>query len=529
MQKKWIVPITTFTVGFSLVNIYTPARAETADIKSTYMIEFPISEKNGVFHKDKANAKKWSKLRYNTWTKNLSSNQKKTLEDFKIENREINKTLKEFRGLDNFDSKLNLLKSEVKIIEQEILKTTDTKEIDNLKSKINKINQKTSNYKKVKEKALELDKIIKQPVNQLSESQTIYTYFTAEDLGYAGESSITKKGTPNELDKNKINSVLKEYKYGTLTDLNLGELTSSSGEKGQRFVVELELPKGTYVGHLGDGKTVLPSGYAIDIFQSNKLHHPDNPKIIVENGKQIIKVKGKLIDKKVIQEKQKTLETKLNDMVKEKFKNEEFNKSSNFIKLDFAGLSTAYAMSQAEEAIKNLLNNQYLPKKLLKDTLSKLQNKDGIIFSDQQILEDDPLAIGVYNVLEKQVYIKSNYFINRFPNENLSTVLLHEIGHVVDLDILGDGKIPYSNNDEINNDFQLMYGYFREKKAIPELNSPGKYAYENVDEFFAEIFKSMYSPDTTENKAEIYHQSIEKAVPDAVKNIKDKLQEKGYL
>ncbi|MEV2291421.1 hypothetical protein ABNC90_21835 [Paenibacillus larvae] len=108
----------------------------------------------------------------------------------------------------------------------------------------------------------------------------------------------------HRLDLGKIKTVLTEYKYGNLTDLKTGNLTLSGGETGQHYVAELELPKGTYLGHFGDGQTVLPTDYAIEI-----SHNVFNkPKIIVENGKQVIKVKARLIKKEEIEHKVKETE-----------------------------------------------------------------------------------------------------------------------------------------------------------------------------------------------------------------------------
>ncbi|MBG0970033.1 hypothetical protein [Bacillus sp. SRB3LM] len=67
-------------------------------------------------------------------------------------------------------------------------------------------------------------------------------------------------------------------------------------------------------------------------------------------------------------------------------------------------------------------------------------------------------------------------------------------------------------------------GFIKEEKSnVTKLNTVHDYAQESTIEFFAEIFKSMYSSIVK------YRESIRKEAPEAVKYIEDKLKEYNYL
>lgn len=423
--------------------------------------------------RDKVKAEAYSKERYSEWRKTLQLSHQKELEEFqkKINLQYLNKKLELARG-----------------------------NIENIKDST------------LKQQLKQIDTMIKQPVNRTKEKQIIYTHFTAEELGFINESQMKKDDGSQQLDENKIENVLRYYEYGILRDLKFGNLMMKKGDKGQHFVVKLELPSGTYLGHLGDGQVILPSECAIEI--ANK--QADKPKIIIVDGKQIIKVNAKLVQKAEIQEKIKEREQVLNDDINKLLNND----GSKIVKLDIEEISASYSMKQAHEAITSLVNNKFIPKEILKDGLLKLKSKDGLVFTDGVLKESSNIG-GFYSPKDKNIYIKTNlshHLTNQYLNFDVSHHLLHELGHLVDVEILGKGLKYLSANDEY-----FLSIYKEEKSNITNLNTVHDYAQESTIEFFAEVFKSMYSSNVK------YRESIRKEAPEAVKYIEDKLKEYNYL
>ncbi|CAH8770544.1 anthrax toxin lethal factor-related metalloendopeptidase [Paenibacillus dendritiformis] len=402
------------------------------------------------FKKDERKAEAWSKKRYSAWVKALPDNRKKAIEDFKRKSMEINSSLNEVRG--NIDE------------------LTD----EQLRNQIKEMNI-----------------IIKQPVNLLKERQIIYTHFDPKDLGYSNELQMLVGSESRQLDRGKIKTVVNEYKYGNLTDLKTGNLTLSGGETGQYYVAELELPKGTYVGHFEDGQTVLPTDYAIEI--TNNMF--SKPKVIRENGKELIKVNARLIKKEKIENKIRVTETNLTKL----FKNGSF-----VVKLDIGGGFESYAIDHAKEAISTLIKQ--LPSKLLNDAIDYL---DSITFTDLK-LNNNEGTLGYHDSMNVFVRVKHEILIQKLdPIVNQSAVLLHEMGHVVDSMLL--------NDTSKNRKFIDIYN--EEKDKLTSLVTHNNYGKEDSVEFFAEIFKAMYSTDPKQQDA------VKKEAPNAVAYIKTKIKE----
>ncbi|CAH8711590.1 lethal factor domain protein [Paenibacillus thiaminolyticus] len=402
------------------------------------------------FKKDERKAEAWSKKRYSAWIETLPQNRQEALEAFKRSSKEMNRKLNEVRG--NIDE------------------LTD----EQLKNQIKEMNI-----------------MIKQPVNLLKERQIIYTHFDPKALGYSNELQMLVGSESRQLDRGKIKTVLNEYQYGNLTDLKTGNLTLTGGETGQYYVAELELPKGTYVGHLGDGQTVLPTDYAIEI--TNNMF--SKPKVIRENGKELIKVNARLIKKEKIESKIRVTETTLTKL----FKNGSF-----VVKLDIGGGFESYAIDHAKEAISTLIKQ--LPSKLLNDAIDYL---DSITFTDVKLNNNDG-TLGYHDSMNVFVRVKHEILIQKLdPIVNQSAVLLHEMGHVVDSMLL--------NDTSKNRKFIDIYN--EEKDNLTSLVTHNNYGREDSVEFFAEIFKAMYSTDPKQQDA------VKKEAPKAVDYIKTKIKE----
>ncbi|MDO6629415.1 anthrax toxin lethal factor-related metalloendopeptidase [Bacillus thuringiensis] len=486
MKKKLTVLATTLVVGGGIVGEGTSVYAastqtvdslQSAETNNTKVSMYGQDGFKPNFGKDKAKAKAYSKLRYDKWKKNLSSNQVKELETFKESPNEINSHIKKAHG--------------------DIDKITDAK---------------------IKKKIESLDEMIKQPENKTEKKQTIYTHFDPSDLGYEKESDMTNEENPSKLESYKISNVLKHFKFGAINEFKTSDLTMSGGKKGQRFVAELELPVGTYVGHLGDGQTVVPSDYAIEIKTSSIPGHPDKPKIIVEDGKQVIKVKAKLVKKEEVIKKVVEEKKKLNQGL-QALNLIEANESE-FIKLDLQGMSTSYSVKNAQEAVEKLQTNKVFPTKLLKKGLSELKREGGITFTT-----DDIDSGGYFDPNRKVIVLKADATVANFdPDYTVARNLVHELGHVFDKKVFSvNSMTPLSANPK----FKAIYN--KEKNNISDINTNGDYAKLNASEFFAEVFKSMFSPDSKDRKAKEYHDAIRKEAPEAVKFIEEILKKNGYL
>ncbi|MED3683967.1 ADP-ribosyltransferase [Bacillus thuringiensis] len=397
------------------------------------------------FGKDVTKAKEYSKIRYNQWKKNLSSTQVKKLEEFKSNPAEINSHIKKVHG--------------------------DMDQITDVE---------------IKKKIADLDEIIKKPENKTKEKQTIYTHFDPSDLGYKKESNMTNETAPNQLDGNKISNILK-YKFSSINEFKVSDLTMSGGEKGQRFVAEVELPVGTYLGHLGNGQTVLPSDYGIVIKQPSIPGSSDRPKIIVENGKQVIKVKAKLVKKAEIKKK--------------------LNTDKELVKLDIKNGFESHTTDNAKKAVGDLLDN--IPRKLAEKTYNSLNS---IVFTDEKVADNgiDPIGVTVYET--KYIGIQSNHWsllTNKYPNLDLSRVLLHEFGHAVDGLILNRiSQMPK---------FKVFFD--AERENLTELVTREGYGKTSPAEFFAEVFQAMYSTSSKQREA------VKKEAPKTVKYIEEKIKE----
>ncbi|MEV2907894.1 ADP-ribosyltransferase [Paenibacillus larvae] len=406
------------------------------------------------FKKDEHKAKAWSKERYSAWKKTLPQKRIEAVEAFKRSSKEINRKLKEVRG--NIDE------------------LTD---------------------EQLKKQIKEMNNMIKLPVNQLKEKQIIYTHFDPIDLGYSNELKMLVGDGDNRLDPEKIKTILTEYKYGYLTDLKIGNLILSGGETGQHYVAELELPKGTYLGHFGDGQMVLPTDYAIEI-----SHNAFNkPKIIVEKGKEVIKVKARLIKKEEIEHKVKETEAALTKL---------FNKDNDsfVVKLDIGGGFESYAIDHAKEASSTLIKQ--LPSKLLKDVIFDLNS---IIFTDLKLNNNDG-TLGYTDSIKGNVHVrvKHEILIQKLdPIVNQSAVLIHEMGHVVDQMLF--------NYTSKSTGFKEIYE--EEKDNLTGLVTHNGYGRQDSEEFFAEIFKAMHSTDPRQKEA------VRREAPRAVAFIQNKIDD----
>ncbi|PGT56944.1 lethal factor domain protein [Bacillus cereus] len=458
-KKKLLILMTALTMSGGLVSVNTStyAAGEYSGIKSPHF-------KPEYVPKDKAKALEYSKEHFTEWKKTLQRSHQEILDKIKVSSNEINKELKEIYG--------------------DISKIADMK---------------------FKKQIVDMDKMIKQRVNQITKKQTIYTYFTAQDLGYENESKMMQDNNKLQFDEKKIDNIVTKFTYGNFTDLRIGNLMLFKGKSEERYVVQLELPKGTYLGHLGDGQTILPLDYAMKI-ETDLIGQPKTS-IITIDGKQLIKVKAKLVGKDEIKKEVNKKEIALNGELKKKF-GEEIKKDS-IIKLNFKGMFPSYSVKTVEKAINDLINN--VPSRILKDTIRELES---ITFTDEKLIGEEGTT-GFYS--NSEIYLKTNHkgFFKQLEGVDLSRAFIHEMGHAID-DIL-------FSKTSLSPKFEQIYE--REKgnltSLVTHINSETneRYATTNSEEFFAEIFKAIYSPDSKQREA------VKKEAPDAVEYIKNKIEE----
>ena len=446
---------------------------------------------------DKEEAKIYSKNRYEKWSENFSLKERKIVESFKKPSH-TNELLRKYRGNIN---QMKLMASR---------DSTDPK----LAHAVSEID--------------EMNRLIKNPENLTLEKQTVYTRFSATDFGYESNSDL-EKGLL-DLDLKHVNEFKRGFQYGKFPDLRVGSLTEetdgllTSFFSKERILVELTVPKGIYMGHLGNGQVIFPSGYAMKLVDSNIS-------VITQNGKKILKMKAKVVKKEEIDDEILHQQHVINKVVAISLRakgisEKDIAKINDLITFNFTGLNASLAIKNSQKAILDLVNNDYMPSNLIKDCFLKLQKDIGFLFVETPIQMREELlgSTIIPNDVSEGPFIR----INATPQSNLSAfdehlstsgTVLHEFGHLIAKKILNDVA-----KDDI---FKRLYE--EEKNNMTKINTYNGYAKTNPDEFFAEVFKSMVSMGNQNYSGNLYRESIEKEVPKTVEFIRNKLKKHGYV
>ncbi|MDA2118440.1 anthrax toxin lethal factor-related metalloendopeptidase [Bacillus cereus group sp. MYBK59-1] len=491
-SKKILVIATSIGIGISIFNTELPAYASSE-------IEALPSEpnfKSNFRNTDKEEAKVYSKNQYEEWNKNFSSQEKKLVESFK-KNSLTNELLRKYRG---------------NITEMKFIASEEGADPGLIKA--------------VAEVA-EMNRLIKKTKNLTLEKQIVYTRFSVTDFGYESNSDL-EKGLL-DLDMERVNEFRRGFRYGNFPDLRVGSLIEEpDGLLGsffskERILVELTVPKGTYMGHLGNGQVIFPSDYAIKLVDNNVT-------VITQNGKKILKMKAKVIKKEEVENEILHQQHVINKVVAISLRakgisEQDIAEINEKITFNFTGLNASLAIKNSQKAILDLINNDYMPSNLIKDCFLELRKSIGFQFEETPILMKETTAgVTVFPGDSKKPYIR----INATPQSNLSAfgphlstsaTLLHEIGHLIETKIL----------NRIADDDRFKELYEEEKNNITEINTYNGYAKSNPDEFFAEVFKSMVSMGNQNHQGDLYRESIKKEVPKTVSFIEDKLREHGYV
>ncbi|MFV5894599.1 MULTISPECIES: hypothetical protein [unclassified Bacillus cereus group] len=492
LRKKLLIIATTIGIGSSILIAELPAYASSELEARPFATHFKPNFRNT----DKEEAKIYSENRYEEWSKGFSLKEKDLVESFK-KNSPTNELLRKYRG--------NI--TEMKFIASE----------------------KGSNpeLKKAVSEVAEMNKLIKKTENLTLEKQIVYTRFRALDFGYASDSDL-EKGLLN-LDMEHVNKFKRGFQYGNFPDLRVGSLMEEpegllkSFFSKERILVELTVPKGTYMGHLGDGQVIFPSEYAMKLIDSNVT-------LITKNGKKMLKMKAKVVKKEEIDDEIFHQQYVINKVVALSLRakgisEQDIAKINDKITFNFTGLNASLAIKNAQKAILDLVNNDYIPSNLIKDCFVELRNSIGFQFEETPILMKEATAGATFFPSNSQKpYIRINAtpqsYLSAFgPHLSTSATLLHEIGHLIETKIL----------NRIADDYRFKELYEKEKNNITEKNTYNGYAKTNPSEFFAEVFKSMVSMGNQNYEGNFYRESIKKEVPETVRFIEDKLKEHGYV
>ncbi|MCR6850437.1 ADP-ribosyltransferase [Bacillus sp. IBL03825] len=392
------------------------------------------------FDKDKEKAMEWAENHSKTWKKTLNNEQKKLLNDTgRLE--EMNKQLEIF----------------------------DQGEIS----------------KQVEKDIVTMDKALDNKNAQLSKPLYVYKYLKCEDVGYK-EGFFHQKDQKNKVDREKYQKLVNEFKYGSINTFMNADLIQGSTNQSTPILLSLKLPKGTKVGHLNEEHIIMERNLGIEIKKTS---------IIVEKGREVIKLEGEVVPKEKIQEKVKTVESNIN----QKFK-EITGLNQDLLKLKIDNLYTSASLERAQTILKQLISN--VPNNLL---INIMKNMNTTLFTltDKRLDSKNEDILGYYHTKEKTLKIQVNHLGHKEAEGNDTNTLLHEFGHAVD-DLLIKGERPSISSEFINI-------YEKEKNNI----TIEPYIKTNSVEFFAGVFNYLHSPNLSDRE------QIQKEAPEACKFIQN--------
>ena len=370
-----------------------------------------------------------------------------------------------------------------------------------------------------------LDSALKKSI-KLENSIHVYKYLTNEDLDFRMD-SLYAEDNNNKIDRDKYQSISENFKYGiSKTFLDPHLIKQKPVDPEQSILLDLKLSKGEHVGYLDTkGHILLKRNQGIVITNSS---------IIVEDGREIIKLEAHLVDKNKVENKIQNKEDTLNEIIRKTIekstaahKENEIPMETKFIKIHTNSLNASFSIKRVEDLVHNLIQN--VPRKLLITTLQKMNPNAAIIITDsfwkntekELGLEHNasPFDLGSYYDQTKQLILNlrlHNHQTDPFreikkTEPALGTdvqTLIHEFGHAVDNLILNDLSE--------GNEFESLYRL--EKNNIRIEN----YMKQDSVEFFASAFSYIFSP----NKQ--YQTRIQEEVPQTVEFIQNELKKKGF-
>ncbi|MGN4409901.1 anthrax toxin lethal factor-related metalloendopeptidase [Bacillus cereus group sp. MYBK59-1] len=354
----------------------------------------------------------------------------------------------------------------------------------------------------------------------------VYKYLTAEEVGFKpSELSLPYESIIN---RNAFKNISENFKFGISVGYLDPHLTKKESKFNGPILLDLKLPKGTHIGYLDtNGHILLPRDRGIIITNSS---------IIVEKGKEKIKVEAELVDKNTVTTKIEAKENTINKHFRTAIENStsipEKNKipvETKFIKIVTNNLNASFAVNKSATLLH--IFTKSVPGDLLVKTLEQMNSNaaltitdipwrklGGVINQDIQGISDSSFAS--YNVNSKQIVLNLSthkqllYSLQPIGDDDSAPetpiqTLIHEFGHAVDILIL--------NKLSTTSEFEDLY---KEEKNNIKIED---YMKKNPQEFFASAFSYLFSPNTH------YQERIKKEAPKTVEFIQNELKKKGLL
>lgn len=189
---------------------------------------------------------------------------------------------------------------------------------------------------------------------------------------------------------------------------------------------------------------------------------------------------------------------------------------------NFTRINSSLGAHNSKIALLDLVNNEYLSDTPLTAGILALKNSLGFVFQDTPIKMKESIGAMTYYSKDLRPIINVNATnqihlsqVNKYLSS--SSDLLHEFGHVVASKLLD----RLSDSDDVK---KLVE---KEKKNLTKIHNQEGYAKLKPAEFFAEVFKSMYSMGNDKYKTKFYQDAIRKGVPKTVEFIENELRKKG--
>lgn len=409
------------------------------------------------FKLDKPKSDEWAKHRYDKWLKSSRFEDFRVVHEYIRDSDRLSNILKEYNG------------------------------------DINKID--SNKYPHIKEMFFKLDKLIKSDENKLYSPKDIYIGYSHVDLGLYEKSDLISDKTPTLIDNIHSKNILEKYEFGSLIGFELGNIIKDLDDS-HILMLRLTLPEGAYLACLYDGqneKVMIPSNYSMKI---------NSRKVSTYKGRQIIVLKASLKEKEYVYKKINDTKITLID----KFKS--LDKKDSFIEFDIGNGFESYTLDFAKLSIDSLIKN--FPKKLYRDCIG--DNLNQIIFTDKIIPNTENLDLrGKYNPSDKTLYLRPNnhiFLTSKDPSSDSKSAILHESAHIADKMVLS-----------CSSDLRFIQLFKLEKDKLNEIITYKDYAKTNVSEYFAEVFKSMFSPYSNQRS------EINKLAPKSVDFIKRSIDE----
>lgn len=350
----------------------------------------------------------------------------------------------------------------------------------------------------------------------------VYKYLSDKDIDF--KLGILYNQDMTSINRDKYHLISKDFKYGIFSGYLDPHLTKTEDRSKGPILLDIKIPKGTHVGYLdNDGHILLQRNQGLLISNSH---------IIVENGKERIKVEAQLIDKNTVMNNIKNKENTINKLFREAIeegtsihREMEITIENKLVNILTNSLNASVILNRTENLLHFLTQN--IPSDLLIKTLEQMKHNAPITITDSNWdtvenelnikMKDRPQNASVYyNSSTSQIILNLSHMeqqIDPIPDvqygsltsETDSKILLQQFGFAVNELLIKDTIL--SETEE----FKKIYD---EEKD--HLNNLSKFT--STREFFADVFEKMYSSNQNERL------KIEEKVPKSVEYIKGKIK-----